>query len=246
MKTFAAVLTLFLTATLLPVDRISTPGWAARGETKVCRTDCKRRSKSCLRQARRERQVRATACRSASGQRTCRTALRTTFRASRQACRALRSTCRACCTAGGSGCAGEAPLFDGAFPVPDRRVLDGLPLPPGPNGAGFTWLATADGALVIDPSRRTPVSSAAECAAFVLACFRPGVRNWAGCFAEAPPCPTDTPFLEDGEICCPAACGARYQELRQAGLDGPAAVTRAIWDAPSCIPGLAGRTQGAP
>jgi hypothetical protein len=128
--------------------------------------------------------------------------------------------------------------------VPDRSVLDTLPLPPGPNGAGFTWLGTADGTLVIDPSRRSPVSAAAECAAFVLACFRPGARNWAGCFEAAPPCPSDTPWLGDGAICCPSACAARYQALRQSGLDGPTAVTRAIWDEPSCIPGLVGRSPG--
>jgi hypothetical protein len=240
MKRLAAALALVLVAALVPVEPVATPASAAKGELKACRKECQRRAKTCARLAKRERTAKVAACKG-DDRRACRAAVRTTFRASRQSCRTLRSTCRACCKTGGSGCAGEPPVFDGGFPVPGRGVLDGLPLPPGPNGAGFTWLATGDGTLVIDPSRRTPVAAAAECAAFVLACFRPGVRNWAGCFDEAPPCPSDQPLPGDVELCCPAACGARYQELRQAGLDGPTAFTRAIWDAPSCIPGLPGR-----
>lgn len=236
---------LLLAAVLLPAGGLATAAWGASPEVRQCRKDCKRLLRTCLESAKGERRVAARACKSASPRRTCRRAVTGTFRAARTACRALRTSCRTCCKAGGAACAGEPPAFDGTFPVPDRRVLDGLPLPAGPDGIGFAWLGTADGTLVIDPSRRSPISGAAECAAFVLACFRPGVRNWAGCFAAAPPCPSDTAFLQDGELCCPAACGARYQALRQAGLDGPTAVTRAIWDAPSCIPGLVGRTPEA-
>jgi hypothetical protein len=236
--TVAAVL---LAAGYLPIDGLATAGWAA-GEVRECRKDCKRRLRGCLRSAKTERRVAAKACKAASPRRPCRAGVGGRFRTAKRTCRTLRASCRTCCKAGGGACAGEAPLFDGVVSVPDRRVLNELPLPPGPGAIGFAWLGTADGTLVIDPARRTPVSAAAECAAFVLACFRPGVRNWAGCFEAAPPCPSETSFLEDGGLCCPAACGARYQELRQAGLDGPTAVTRAIWDAPSCIPGLVGRS----
>jgi hypothetical protein len=218
-----------------------TPARAADPAVKACRMSCKRIAAACIRKVKDERRVRATACASTSDRRACMTAVRSTQRTGKQRCRTARTVCRTCCTTGGGPCVGEEPVFDGTFPMPDRDVLATLPLPPGPSGIGVSWLVTADGALVIDPSRRSSVSAAAECATLVLACFRPGLRNWAGCFDAAPPCPSDTPWLEDGDVCCPGACAARYQELRQAGLDGPAAVTRAIWDAPSCIPGLVGR-----
>lgn len=219
---------------------------AGTGAAKACRVACKRGNVACLRKAKEERVVRAGACRASESRRACRKALARAFRSGKRTCRVMRSACRRCCRTGAAGCAGEEPLFEGVFPLPNRNVVDALPLPPGPNGTGFTWLPTADGTLVIDPSRRSAISAAAECAAVVLGCFRPGVRNWAGCFDAAPPCPNDTPWLQDGQMCCPAACGARYQQLRQAGLDGPTAMTGAIWDAPSCIPGLEGRSAEAP
>jgi hypothetical protein len=219
------------------------PSHAASRKRDVCRSDCKRRAATCVGNAKEERVVRVAACKAGADRRNCIKAQKKTFADAKKACRSLRASCRACCAAGGSQCAGEEPIFSGTFAVPDRHALDALPLPRGPNGTGFTWLPTPDGALVIDPTRRSPVSAAAECAAFVIGCFQAGTRNWAGCFDNAPPCRSDTTFLEDGPTCCPAACATRYQELRQGGLDGPAAVTRAIWDAPSCIPGLAGRSQ---
>lgn len=231
---------------ITPLASAATPIEArTAGSTRACRSDCKARLRACIGGAKEERAVKAAACKTGAERRPCRAAQKSTFRRAKKACRSFRASCRACCRKGDAPCAGEEPLFDGTFPAPDRRALDTLPLPPGPNGTGFTWLATADGAIVIDPARRTPVSAAAECAAFVVACYRAGVRNWAGCFDNAPPCPSDTPFLEDGVLCCPSACATRYQELRQSGLDGPRAVTRAIWGAPSCIPGLAGRAGGA-
>src|SRR4029453_16604253 len=156
------VAVLRLTATHLPADRLATAGWAASPEVRACRKDCKRLLRTCLQTAKTERRVRGAACKGASPRRSCRAGVAGRFKTSRQSCRTLRASCRTCCKVGGAGCAGEEPLFDGTFPVPDRRVLNDLLMPPGPNGIGFAWLGTADGTLVIDPSRRSPISAAAE------------------------------------------------------------------------------------
>jgi hypothetical protein len=77
----------------------------------------------------------------------------------------------------------------------------------------------------------------------VLACVHPTLRNFAGCFASVPACETATPWVGDHPMCCPAACGDRYQELRAAGRSDPAAFAAAIWEAPSCMPGVAGHVR---
>jgi hypothetical protein len=105
-------------------------------------------------------------------------------------------------------------------------------------------LDTPDGTFTIDPAARTPVSAAAECAALVVACFRPGVRNWAGCFESVRVCPTATPWEGNDPMCCPASCAVRFQELRRTGVAGPLAATASIWRAPSCMPGLGATARG--
>jgi hypothetical protein len=181
--------------------------------------------------------------------RACRLAAKATTQAARHRCRDARSQCRTCCRAGREGCAapGEEPKFSGIIPrIPDRGILDALSLPPAPDGRGYSWVGVGEGTLTFDPTRRTPVSAAAECAAIVLRCFDATSRNWAGCFEAVPVCSTDEPWIGDDPMCCPSACASRYQALRKQGLDGPGAFTAAIWDEPSCVPELEGRTTGQP
>ena len=134
----------------------------------------------------------------------------------------------------------EQPVFSGSFDLPDRQILKRLGLPPGPEGRGFALLTLNDGVYAFDPDDRTPVSAAAECATAILNCFHPQLRNYAGCFANVPVCPTDTPWTSDGPACCTAACGGRYQDLLREGRDPPSAMAAAIYERPSCMPGVEG------
>ena len=134
----------------------------------------------------------------------------------------------------------ELPLFSGNFTPPDRTALANLPLPPMSGRPGLALLVLREATLYFDPAERTPVSAAAECAAVVLSCYKPGERNFAGCFTNVAQCADNTPWLGNDPMCCAAACAARYQELRAAGEIGPAAFAKAIFRAPSCMPGVAG------
>jgi hypothetical protein len=161
-------------------------------------------------------------------------------------CDAFHAACPSCCTSGGINCnlAPEVPRAVGDFQIPTRDIVERTDnLPPGPNGVGFMLLPLPDGALGFDPFLRTPATAAAECAGAVLACFSPGERNWAGCLAVVPTCTSDRPWEDDGPACCTTACVERYEELRRAGRGNPAAFTAAIYEAPSCMPGLDEFTQ---
>ena len=149
--------------------------------------------------------------------------------------------CHRCCAAGRSGCdaGGEAPLFSGSFPVPDRAVLPALPLPPEPGGRGVVLVPGPEGGtLVLDASRRSPLTAAAECGALVLACYAPGVRNLAGCFETVPVCLDGTPWEGDDPLYCAAGCAVRYWALRRAGLDEARAATEAVLGDGGCSPGV--------
>lgn len=137
----------------------------------------------------------------------------------------------------------------GDLELPERAALaaalEESGFPPGPAGRGFTVLQLPDGVLFIDPNDRSPVSAAGECADAMLACFAPPERNVAGCFATVPSC-RGKPWKGDAPPCCPAPCGERYQELRRSGLDEVDALVSAIWEEPSCMPGLEGHVEPQP
>jgi hypothetical protein len=73
------------------------------------------------------------------------------------------------------------------------------------------------------------------CATIVNACAVPNGPERATCLATVRQCAAD-PTLER-QACCPAACSLRYAELRSQGLPDGLAFTRAIYGAPSCVPG---------
>lgn len=215
----------------------------ARAGGKSCARACAVAQHACLRDARGNFGGHRADCRgdAASG-RVCRGRAKRLFATARRACRSFRSQCRQCCRAGGLRCDAppELPVVIGTFSSPDQDALEHTGLPPAPGGQGFVALALPDGLVGFDPAARTPVSGAAECATAVLACFAPGARNWAGCLAAVPQCETDMPWVGDHPMCCPAGCFERYQALRRDGLAGPQAFAAAIWEAPSCMPGLRG------
>jgi hypothetical protein len=226
-----------LVAGALPAD--------AASALKACKKGCKAALSTCTQAAKREVATSRTACRTATNAKLCRRGVKRLSKVARRVCGSARARCRACCSDGRTGCdvPPELPRFSGEFPMPDRRGLDETPLPPGPNGQGFMLLELPDGTFSFDPAARSPVSGAAECATVVLACFHPTLRNWAGCFASVPECETDTPWVGDHAMCCSAGCGERYQELRASGRSDPEAFGAAIWEAPSCMPALAGHVR---
>jgi hypothetical protein len=214
------------------------------GAGDACAASCMSLQSKCRLEATRDRDAKAAACSGSSDAvATCREAADRLLEAAKSICTDARSACKSCCGSKGSSCAAialEVPKFAGAFVLPDRRDLPGANLPPGPDGKGFLLGALPDGVAWMDPERRTPVTAAAECATAVLACFDPQERNFAGCFASVPACPTDAPWTSDGPACCAAACSTRYQELLRQGRDEPTAMAAAIWEAPSCMPGVEG------
>jgi hypothetical protein len=156
-------------------------------------------------------------------------------------CASFETACATCCQTGGEHCdlAPEVPKAVGSFELPSRTILESTPdLPPGPNGVGFMLLDLPNGQMGFDPTLRTPATAAAECAGAVLACFSPEQRNWAGCVTVVPTCPDDRPWESDGPACCVPACLGRYEELRRAGRSNPAALMAAIYETPSCMPGV--------
>jgi hypothetical protein len=219
------------------------PDHTQRAAAKSCTRACASAGRACLRDARAGLDRHRTDCLGdpASG-RVCRSRAKRLLAAARRVCRSSRSQCRQCCRARGSRCDAppELPIVIGSFPAPDRRGLVRTGLPRDPGGRGVVVLALPDGLVAFDAAARTPVSAAAECATAVLACFAPPARNWAGCLAAVPACETDTPWMGDHPMCCPSGCVERYQARRREGLTDPQAFAAAIWEAPSCMPGLRG------
>jgi hypothetical protein len=224
-----------------------TTGADAASPVKVCRKTCATETATCVRAVRTELRSGRSSCAGAGDAKACKRNASRVAKEGKRICRVFRKSCRACCKTGGADCARppEVPKASGDFPIPERRVLDEPPFPPQPDGTGFVLLSLPDGDFGFDPNNRGPASAAAECAAAVLSCFEPTLRNWAGCFARVPRCTTSTPWEGDAPMCCAAACQDRFQELLRAGVEAPVAFASAIWEAPSCMPGLDGHVRGA-
>jgi hypothetical protein len=225
---------------------------AADPAVNACLASCNAARTGCVAEVATRFDADEAACAGAAEARSCVTLAKRVQRSGKKACKGSRKACKRCCKeAAGAGCvlSPELPVFAGSFALPDREVLptalEAAGFPPGPGGRGFTVLALPDGVFFIDPDARSPVSAAGECADAMLACFAPPERNFAGCFAALATC-KGKPWKSDRPACCPAACGERYQELRREGLGEGDAFAAAIWERPSCMPGLQGHEEPQP
>jgi hypothetical protein len=231
----AAILVLALTGP-------APPARAADPAVKACIATCKDPFRACRSEAAASAAASRAACPAAGDERkACRRQAKGIAKAAQRTCKGFRGACRACCKASGERCAvpPEVPRVTGSFPSPEREVLESTTdFPPAPGAQGFQLLPLPDGLLGFDPFTRTPITAAAECAAAVLACFSPGERNWAGCFVAVPACTSERPFEDDGPACCAAGCVDRFQALLREGRDAPTAFAAAIYESPSCMPGV--------
>lgn len=85
------------------------------------------------------------------------------------------------------------------------------------------------------PQPRTVREVQRGCAAIVTSCVTARKVDRGQCLADVRQCAAD-PTLEKQE-CCPAACGIRYAALKAQGLPDGLAFSRAVFSAPSCVPG---------
>lgn len=218
---------------------------------KACVASCNEARAACSLEVASDFEGSELACAKAGDERACLGQAKRLQKAGKKACKGSRKACKRCCKEDPKSCVlpPELPEATGSFELPDRAALpaalEEAGFPPGPDGRGFTVLALPDGVLFIDPSARSPVSAAGECADAMLACFAPPERNVAGCFAATATC-RGKPWKGNAPVCCPTDCGERYQALRRDGVDEGAALAAAIWEEPSCIPGLEGHVEPAP
>jgi len=226
-------------------------GWATAADAatspaqKACIKSCKPVNAACVLAAKNELAASTALCPARGPEKkACLQRPRRVFAGTKRACRVFKKACPRCCKSNGANCTRtpEVPVASGTFAALDRKALDTTPFPPAAGGNGFALFRLPDGDIVVDPAKRTPVSAAAECAVAVLSCFQPGARNFAGCLATVPTCKNKKPWVGDGPMCCPVACMDRYQELLHAGRDEATAFAAAIWEAPSCMPGVEGHT----
>ena len=117
------------------------------------------------------------------------------------------------------------PAPESTPPPPPEYGPDGLPLDP----------ALAATPAPVLPAPRTVREVQRGCSTIVNACAVPNGPDRATCLSTVRQCAAD-PTMERQD-CCPAACSLRYAELRSQGLPDGLAFTRAIYGAPSCVPG---------
>jgi hypothetical protein len=228
------------------------PARGADPARKLCVGACKEAAAACKEPSANVRDGSAAACAGdPATERDCLGVAKRVYKASKKACKGARKACKRCCKqlrdADACTVSPEIPVATGSFPAPDRGEIEALPLPPFQDGRGAVMIRLPDGDFGFDPEARTPVSAAAECATAILACYDETLRNVAGCFAAVPSCRGKKPWKTTGPMCCAAACGGRYQDLLREGQPAPVAFAAAIWEAPSCMPGLEGHPpEGAP
>ncbi|HJN77109.1 MAG TPA: hypothetical protein QGF58_24510 [Myxococcota bacterium] len=137
----------------------------------------------------------------------------------------------------GCGSSPEEVVYEGDWTEPTWDFLEGLELPEGDEGL---VLAQTDGVeLILDPDKRDPAVSAAQCLTTVMVCHDPELRNIRGCLENVPHCETRTPWEDGSPWCCPEECVDAYLELRAAGESEIDALTDAIYTVPgSCAYGF--------
>ena len=216
---------------------------AAAGSRRPCLRSCGSEQRACRGLARTHAGALRAACTGAGGSRaSCRRAARTIVRRATTGCRRLRKDCRACCRAGGAGpvCPIGHPV---AFDPPPPPDLAAARLPRLPDGQ-FVVLVIPGAQLLLDPTRRDPVTALGACTGWITSCVEPAGRSLDDCARSAPPCATDRPW-EEAVACCPAACFEAYQQGRRAGTDALAAFAQVYFQEARCFPGVQALLAGA-
>jgi len=137
----------------------------------------------------------------------------------------------------------EDAVYSGDWVAPSPADLEDLDLPLNEEG---DYILYEDGGvgLYADPTERSPMSAAAGCAALIVACHEPELRNLRGCFEHVPTCSTDEPWQEDA-YCCDPGCADGYVTLREEGLEPARAATDTLLGENSCMPGLDAWLEGS-
>jgi len=107
------------------------------------------------------------------------------------------------------------------------------------------YVAVSDGKLIQmrggmvsyrnDPD--TPGALLERCAQTWKQCIEVPDANPDSCVAQIPTCPESEPW-KGGRNCCPLQCKTTYHAARVAGVPGSAAFLSALYESPSCIPGI--------
>ena len=130
----------------------------------------------------------------------------------------------------------------GAWVDPDLVAVPTLPpYEPDPNAQydneGRRILGTgAQVTISIDP---TPSAGTAlqVCAFTAVHCVRSGAGTLDECMFSMPRCTTEEPWNE-ATGCCAPTCWDSYRESRRLGIDPVDAFSHALFDVPSCMPGI--------
>lgn len=107
------------------------------------------------------------------------------------------------------------------------------------------YIAAADGRLVqvrggVVSFRNDPDTSAAlrnRCAETWKLCMQGPEATPDACLTQVPSCERSEPW-KGGRNCCPVECKMDYSRRRSAGQPGDSAFTNALFENPSCVPGL--------
>lgn len=107
------------------------------------------------------------------------------------------------------------------------------------------YIAAPDGKLVqvrggVVSYRNDPDTAAAlleRCAETWKLCTQAPEATPDSCVTRVPTCDRNEPW-KGGRNCCPIECKMAYSRQRAAGEPGEAAFARALYESPSCVPGL--------
>ena len=143
-----------------------------------------------------------------------------------------------------AGCSGSTPSSAADLgsnisytppPLATPSDWNALPLPK-TDGGGIVVIELPGMKLLLDPSKRTPVSALGDCARGLLGCVAEG-HTLDDCVGAVPPCKTDKPW-EEPTLCCPARCAVEYRVARGQGMTTNLALKAAYFKRAGCFPGI--------
>jgi hypothetical protein len=118
------------------------------------------------------------------------------------------------------------------FTPPPEQDMASLGYAPNADGT-YTIIDVGGMELIIDPKRRSPLSTLHLCNSWLVACYAPPERALDDCYRSAPRCLSDDAW-KTREQCCPAACYTQYVARRHQGHESLAAWMEVTKDA-SCF-----------